>query len=600
MHKRLLKFSALVLIIFAIPSCGGESNKEGRVGADGSSEEQGSGKTISGGVMGGTLHLAMNENLVSLFPYNVFDLSSAQVSEQIFQSLVALDNQSLDIVPELAEIWTVSEDGLEYTFTLRKGVAFHDNECFEGGKGRAVTAHDVKYSFELLATKRKSKLNANFDQSIKGIVKGAAEFHDEKANEIEGVQVVDDRTVKIILTEPRATFIQRLAVLTTAIIPKEGYEMYAEEVKVGTGPFMFASMTAGRDTAVLVRNPNFYLKDEDGKALPYLDSLVYIKYRSKIDELEAFQNGKLSVISGLPASKVTEVIQEDIDEYNAQPPSRFLLRKQEMSTQYYEFNLTRPHFSNVKVRQAFNYAINRKKIVEEVLSNQANRGGELGITPPVKDFEGYDFEGIAEVGYTYDPEKARALMAEAGFPDGKGFPTLQLILNSGGTQNSNVAKEVVKQLQKELNVHVNYDILPFDKKTEEAKYGRADLFRTAWVADYPSPESFLMTLYGRNVPASLNQPSWPNTSRYRNAAYDQLLEKALKTANQSERWKLFAEAEKLMMKDAPIIVLWYSEQYNMMLSPVRNLEFSPLQIMNLEKVYIRKWSTEEWNQQKKS
>ncbi len=591
-----LKISALMFGLLILSSCSGDDKS-----ADGGENEGKNGKTSggdqtmgSGGTAGGTLRLAVNENVLAIFPYQVFDLSSAQVAEQVFESLVGFKGEQMEVVPELAESWSISEDGLEYTFKLRKDAKFHDDACFSDGKGRVVTAADVKFSMELLATKNKSGLNSNFEGSIKDLVKGATEFHQGKANEISGIEVVDEQTVKFVLNSPRITFLQRLGVLFTAVVPKEGYEKYGEKCTVGTGPFRMVSMNDEGTEIKLVRNSSYYLKDDAGVQLPYMDSVVFIKFESKVDELDAFQNGKLSAISGLPASKVSEVIQADIDEYNAQPPKRYLVRKQQVSTHYYEFNMTRSHFKDVRVRQAFNYAIDRKKIIEDVLSNQANAFGEYGITPPVTVFKGYDFDGIKEVSYSYNPEKARELMAQAGFPRGKGFPTLKLVLNSGGTQNSNVAREVVEQLERELGVMVNYDILSFEKKTEEANYGRADLVRTAWVADYPSPESFLLTLYGKNVPATLDEPSWPNSARYRNSEYDKILEQAIAAGTKEDSWKLFAEAEKIMMKDAPVIILWYTENYNMYLSAIRNLDFNPLQILDLKTVYNKPWTQEEW------
>jgi ABC-type transport system substrate-binding protein len=597
MTRKILAASVLLSGMVFAGCNGSEEGKEGE--EKGGETTGGTEKVITGGQPGGSLSLALSNELVTLFPYQVTDLSSAQVAEQIFESLVAYDPKTLEVVPELAESWTISQDGLEYTFKLRPGVVFHDDPCFEGGKGREFVASDVKYSFELLSTPHESGNNSNFASTLKGVVKGADEFHSGKAREITGIQVVDDRTVKIVLNAPRQDFLQRLGVLFSGMVPKEAYEKYGDDLKIGTGPFRFVSMAENKSEVLLVKHSNYYLKDAEGNVLPYLDSLVFRKYESKMEELKAFQAGKLSLIRGLPAQKVTEVIQEDLDQYNAQPPSRMLVREPQMATQYYEFNLTRAHFKEVRVRQAFNYAINRKKIIEEALSNQANGNGDLGITPKVAAFKGYDFDGIREVGYSYDPEKARQLMAEAGYPGGKGFPTLQLVLNSGGTQNSNVAKEIVQQLEKELGIMVNYDILSFEKKQEEAMYGRADLVRTAWIADYPSPESFLMTLYGKNVPASLNQPSWPNTSRYKNPEFDKLMDQAIAATTKEESWKLMAEAEKIMMKDAPVIILWYSEDYNMYLSKVRNLQVNPLEILDLKAVYLRDWTSEEWKASQK-
>jgi ABC-type transport system substrate-binding protein len=389
-----------------------------------------------------------------------------------------------------------------------------------------------------------------------------------------------------------------MGTLYAGIVAKEAYEKYGEQSNVGTGPFRFFSVSASRDEILLVKNQEYYLADANGVRLPYLDTVAFKVYDRKVDELFAFQNGTLSIITGLPASKVSEVVQEDIQEYSAQPPSKILVREPQLSTQYYEFNLTKPHFKDVRVRQAFNYAINRKAIIENVLSNQANGFGEYGITPPISTFDGYNYDAIKEVAYDYNPEKARQLMAQAGFPNGKGFPDLQLLINSGGAENNAVATEVADQLNRTLGVNVNFTSLPFAKKVQEAQHGRGDIFRTAWVADYPSPESFLLNFYGKFVPATLNDPSWPNTSRYKSDKFDALLEEGMRTTNRDERLKLFGQAEVEMMKDAPAMILWYKEDYNMHLSVVRNIKYSPLQVLNLTNVYLKPWTAEEWKKSK--
>lgn len=588
---------ATIALCAMLASCASK-NEDPEATSDGEQSGSGGGKDkVGSGILGGRLNLAVNEPIQSLYPHAVFDLATAQISEQVFESLVGFDSDDLTIVPELAESWTITEDGLKYTFVLRKGIKFHDDACFSGGKGRELKAADVKYSMELLATAKKGS-NANFENSIKDIVEGATEFHNGQTKEIKGVRVVDDYTIEFTLVESRATFLHRMGTLYTAVVAKEAFEKYGEQGNVGTGPFKFASLSASRDEIVLVKNHAYYMKDADGAGLPYLDTVAFKVYDRKVDELFAFQEGKLSVITGLPASKVSEVVQEDIQEYSAQPPTKILVRKPQLSTQYYEFNLTKPHFKDIRVRQAFNYAINRKDIIENVLSNQANGFGEYGITPPMNTFKGYNYDAIKEVSYEYNPEKARQLMAQAGFPNGKGFPDVQLLINSGGAENNAVATEVANQLNRVLGVNVSFTSLPFAKKVQEAQYGRGDIYRTAWVADYPSPESFLLNFYGKFVPNSLDQPSWPNTSRYKSAKFDELFEAGMRTTNKDERLALFSQAEVEMMKDAPAIILWYMEDYNMHMSAVRNLSYSPLQVLNLSQVYFKAWTPEEWKNSK--
>jgi oligopeptide transport system substrate-binding protein len=191
-------------------------------------------------------------------------------------------------------------------------------------------------------------------------------------------------------------------------------------------------------------------------------------------------------------------------------------------------------------------------------------------------------------GYRYDPEKARKLLADAGFPDGKNFPSLKLELNSGGYKNTSIAVEIQKQWLKVLNIRVDLDVVPMMKKLEDEKYGRADLFRSAWVADIPDPGNFLNLFYGKTVPKSADIPSFSNTSRYVNPKFDQLFEQAINEINQEKRYKLFAEAEQILMDDAAVIVLYYNESYVLLKADIRNYFANPMQYKDYSQIYFKK------------
>ena len=178
-------------------------------------------------------------------------------------------------------------------------------------------------------------------------------------------------------------------------------------------------------------------------------------------------------------------------------------------------------------------------------------------------------------------------MADAGFPNGNNFPTINLVINSGGSRHSKVANEIVNQWRNILGLNVEINTLPLDQKIEDSKFGRGDIFRSAWVADYPSPESFLSIFYGANVPDDINKPSHPNTMRYKNATYDSLFMMGVKATNEAEKMKYFAEAESQMMQDCPVIILWYGENYKLVHSNINNFYNNAMNYLNLTDVYIK-------------
>jgi oligopeptide transport system substrate-binding protein len=334
---------------------------------------------------------------------------------------------------------------------------------------------------------------------------------------------------------------------------------------------------------ILKRNGSYHGKDSLGNQLPFLDSIIISFLPTKKQELDNFQNGDLAMVIGLPSESIKDMVESQIADFQNKPPKYVLERSPEMASQYYEFNTTKEPFNNVKVRQAFSYAIDRNRIIEEVLKGEAYGPGVNGISPP--SFKGYDITKIT--GYDFDPEKAKKLLAEGGYPNGKGFPKVKIELNSGGSKNANVVLEIQKQLMDVLNVNVDFEVVPQKQKLEDAKYARAEIFRAAWIADFPSPENFLWILDGSTVPADLTQPSFPNTARYKNPEFDKLLNEGKAAKTQEEAYDFFMKAEQLMINDAPIMVLWYDENYRLVKSNVRNLFSNPMRYRDYSEVYLK-------------
>jgi oligopeptide transport system substrate-binding protein len=535
-------------------------------------------------VYGGTLNVNGNSPVQTLYPHAIIDIISARVASQVYEGLVKMNPRDLSIIPCIAEKWELNEEGTTYTFYLKKGVMFHDDPCFSQKRGREVKAGDVKYSLELLS--KPSRYNLNYASSIKGVVKGSEEFYNSflnnsGINELASIKVIDDYTIKIQLEQPNTSFLYLLAQPSYSILAKEAVEQYGPLLKNGTGPFIYATNEKPSEQVILIRNHSYHASDELGNKLPYLDTIRFSFMESKLAELEAYKDKKLDLILGLSSESIREVVENKIVDFQSSPPKFILDRSPEMATQYYDLNTVNSVFKNKKVRQAFNYAINREKILNEILKGEAFTFGNYGITPP--SFKDYDVTQIK--GYGFDPEKARILLAEAGFPAGKNFPKVKLEISASASKHAAVAFEIIRQLREVLNIYVDLEMVPFATKLENSKYAKGDIYRSAWIADYPSPENFLMLFYGKDVPESLEQPSFPNVTRYQNPVFDSLFEAGRKAKTDKEKLELFLEAEKVMMDDAPVIILWYDENYRLYQSNVRNFFPNPLNYWDFTQVY---------------
>ena len=542
-------------------------------------------------IYGGSFKMAMNEKPASLFPQSGSDIYSSMVVSQIHDGLVKFDATTLEIVPAIAKSWDQNADNTEYVFNLNDNVFFHDDPCFSGGNGRKVVAEDFRYSFELLCSHMKDdEWDAiyEFDNEIKGV----KEFINGEADHISGVEVVDDLTLKIHLLKSSPNFIYKLAYSVMSVIAKEAYDKYGMDMKVGAGAFVYDASSETEDRIVLLRNKNYYARDSANHQLPYLDSAEIKFITTTTAQLEAFRSDELSILQELPPKKISEEITGEIDQYQAKPPKRKIERPHQLSTMFYELNMTKEHFQDPKVRKALAYAVNRKKVVEEVLSNQAFMPGYYGVTPPIPEFENYDTSLIG--GYRYNPELAKQLLAEAGYPNGEGFPTLVMKVDEGGAKHYKVAKTVTAEWQKTLGITVNLDIVSFAEKLEDAKFARADIHRAGWTAEYPSPESFLNMFYGKNVPTSLDEASNRNTTRYQNEEFDEYYLEGITANKKADRYAAFANAEHRMIDDCPIIVMWYHEDYNLYHTYVRNYHPNALQFIDMSKIYFKQLTEEEY------
>tara|TARA_R110001592_G_scaffold106824_2_gene299434 strand:- start:5851 stop:7599 length:1749 start_codon:yes stop_codon:yes gene_type:complete len=566
-------FRLFIAFIFAgaiLFSCGEDDKGESNAAQEKVKNEQ---------IKDNTFNLALSEKVQGFDPIKVVDGFSFQVLGQIYEGLLKFNEKDLTIEPSIAASWEVSEDGLTYTFKIKKGVSFHDNDCFEGGKERVLTSKDVKYSLERAC----SNVEGNYAYNLfKNSIVGAVQFHEnETINDVEGIKIIDDYTVQISLLKPSANFLNSLAVINTSIVPKEAFENKSD-CFVGTGPFMLDKHDEEGNKTLLKRNENYHLKDKEGNKLPYLDKVVVHYVSNSQEKLEMFEAGKLDVIVDLPSASIKTVVENQISDFEAKPPKYVLGRYPELVTSYLQLNTMVEPLNNVKVRQAIAMCINKTKIVDVVLNGEAYGPANNGIVPPA--IKGYDYESI--VGLEYNVEKAKQLLTEAGYKNGEGFPTLKLYNSGKESQALRVGLEIQKEFRTSLNINVEIVSVSFAEKMKAEAKGDAHMSVAAWLADFPTPDNFLSITYGATVPSSMEESSFPNGSRYVNKEFDKLYEEAISTIDEAKRNEICLKAEQLMINDAPIVPLWYNENYRLLQSNISGYQPSIMHIQNL--IYVKK------------
>ncbi len=567
-------------------------------------------ETNGGVYYGGTFKYNEDEFLKSLNPLNITEVTGHRIAEQIYDGLVAFDQENLTVKPSLAHKWEIENEGTLFTFHLREGVKFHDDECFQDGLGRTVTAQDFKYCFDRLCFYNPSE-NQGF-WIFKDLVVGANTYNYssrildliippierltgrslknaiidqyglESAKGVTGIKVLDDYTLQIQLERPFSIFLSRLAMSFTKVYPKEAVEKYGTDMRVkavGTGPFKL-KLLREEEVVFLEKNSNYWGKDEFGNQLPYLNNIKVSFIKEKKTAFNLFTKGDLDMVYKLPFEMKEAII--DVNGQLKEEYSKFVLQsKPSMTIQYYGFLNQGEIFKDKRVRQAFCYAIDREKIIDFTVKGMGFPA-IYGFVPPGTG--SYDATKIK--GYNFNPQKARALMTEAGFSNGEGFPKMTLQLNSGGGRNEQVAEAIQKMLEEHLNIEIELLMVPWAQHIEAIEAAKVDFWRLGWIADYPDAENFLNLFHGKWVPENLAVKTYINSFRYQNEEFDKYLDEALKSTSEAERNKFYLLADQIAINDAPVMPIYYDKDYRLLQPYVKDFFQNGMEYRNLRAVYF--------------
>jgi len=483
---------------------------------------------------------------------------------QVYSTLVEPDTQMV-IRPLLATRWEESADHTTFTFYLRPDVYFHDNDAFVNGKGRRMTAQDVVYSFRRIMDPATAS-------------PGAWIFNGRVDPE-QGFKALNDTVFQLKLLQPFHPILGILSMQYCSIVPKEVVEKYGADFRrhpCGTGPFRYFDWDEGQ-ALILHRHPHYFEKDAQGKSLPYLDAVKMTFLDNKATEFLLFRQGQLDFMNDLDASFKDEVLTKTGQLKKEWNGKMALSKAPYLNVEYLGFMLDSSQAALKqsptrlkKVRLAINYGFDRTKMMT-YLRNSIGVPANAGFVP--RGLPSFDAAKVK--GYTYDPARARQLLQEAGFPEGKGLPLIRLLTIPVYADLSNY---IANQLQ-ELGIPVQVEVVQKSLLLEQTAKSAALFFRGSWIADYPDAESFLAFFYGKN-------PAPPNYTRYNNPAFDKLYEKALQETNDSLRYELYRQMDQLIVQDAPLVPVFYDEAVHFIQPNVKGLREGGLNMLELRWVKV--------------
>lgn len=493
-------------------------------------------------VPGGTYRAPLTDDPPTFDPALAADTTSLTCILQLYDGLVRFQegdvaaDGGMKVTPALARRWTISNDGLTYTFELRRGVRFQAPPGSPASWNRPVTAADVKYSFErVLWPEVKSPAATTFMPIL-----GSEAVQAGTSRELAGITLPDEDTVQIRLKAPFAPFLSSLTMPNAFIVQREAIEAQGRSgglwpTPVGTGPFMLADYVP-EARVVMVRNPSYWDQSPGMPPRPYLDRLIFEIQTDEDRRFRAFEEEKLH------HTEVPDPVYERVENHE------HLVERNQLGTYYVGFQVQSDPFDDLRVRQAFSHAIHKSSIVEFIRAGRVQAA--RGPLPP--NIPGYDPNLDA---YDYETRKAEQLLDEAGYPRDpetglrSGFPAIDLDVDTDES-NYRVAQAVQANLM-DIGVKIGIVRRPWGQHLERVRSGASPFHRLGWVADYLDADNFLYyNFFSGNIGSS-------NGNFYMNRDVDRLLQEAREINNMSRRLKLYAKAEQLITYDAPWICLFY-------------------------------------------
>ena len=493
-----------------------------------------------------------HSNVTSLDPAFARDQRNIWVVNQLYNGLVQLDD-SLHVQPSIARSWEVDDNGMRYTFLLRKDVYFHKHALFGKDSTRRVVAKDFEYSFERL-------LDAKVASPGGWVLQNVDSF-----------QAKNDSIFEIQLKQAFPPFLGLLAMKYCSVVPEEAVDFFGSEFRsnpIGTGPFQF-KLWVENTKLVLRKNPLYFEKDDMGNSLPYLEAVAITFLPDKQSEFLQFVQGNLDFMKSLDASYKDDIITTGGLLQEKYKTTIHMQTGAYLNTEYlgiYLNHTDQPIVQNKLIRRAINYGFDRVKMVTYLRN---------GIGTPA--IHGFIPKGLpsfnAQKGFEYNPEKAKKLIEQ--FKRETGNDQAQITI----TTNSNYL-DLCEYIQRELQkIGLNVNVIPPSTLRQGRANGKLSIFRASWIADYPDAENYLSLFYSNNF-----TPNGPNYTHFKNELFDDLYEQSISEVDNEKRYQLYQKMDSILIHEAPVVPLYYDQVIRFTRRNVKHLGINPIDLLDLRKV----------------
>lgn len=530
------------------------------------------------------LHVEANRAITTLDPTMAEDLTSTIEICKVYEGLLEYHylKRPAELIPNLAESMPeVSEDGLVYTFKIKKGIFFQDNKCFSEGKGRELKAQDFVYSIKRFAD---PKVNAPYFCMLDGRIKGLNDWRERNAkNEkvdyddvVEGIRALDDYTLQIKLSQPWPQFLYMICMPFCYAIPKDAVDFYGKEFMnhpVGTGPYIIENYNSQDNKVVAVKNPNFREKyyptdasDEckqmligEGRRLPFLDKIVtYVIVEDQTKWLQ-FMKADLDILNLEGCSDVGKKIDGDKPVEDLVQKGIKLVKRPFAHTSMYCINCSDPILKNIYLRQAISLAYDRKK--ENDLFNDGIYTVAQSIIPP--NLKGYD-SGFVNHYVQCNIEEAKKMLAKAGYPEGKGLEPINLDIKQSSIERQQA--EYFQKCMETIGIKIIISVNSQPELIKKMQTKQVQIFKLQWYGDYPDAENYLALFHNTQLFGGIY-------TYYSNKEFDKLYVKANNSKSSDDRESLYKRMNEIIAHDLPMLPQVHNSKLLMHYDYVLNFDY---------------------------
>jgi peptide/nickel transport system substrate-binding protein len=477
----------------------------------------------------------------------------------------------------LAKDIRFSNDGKLVKIKLKRGVLFHEDDCFRAGSSRELRAEDVAFTFSFACSNNPLNQSGSL---LMGKIQGSESFFNKgllpEKSTVDGIRIINDYELEIQLTQPYNNFKQLLTHPSLGILSKSSWTYYGKQLSnhpVGSGPFYINSTSSTE--IQLAKNKDYWMQDNFGNQLPYLDEVHVLTNTKLTQEYPLFSKEKVDLLFDLPANELEKAFGTLTDAKQGKNLLHRVHIQKASKIHYLAWNLKAKPFDNPLVRKAFQFALNKNRICNDILSGDGqviNRG----FIPSCAYYSNPHL-GIID----QDIIRARTYLKEAGYDENHPFPPVSFLVNAQKGSNADLwCKEVCRQLTSGLGIRMQVEYIGTKERDKRIKNGKAQLWKAGWVGDYPDAESYLRLFF---------QGAGTNTfgNNFYNARFNRLYLNSISTSDMRQKIRYQQACEEIITNENAILPIFSEDFFVLINLRVRGFEMNPSGIIDFSQIYLK-------------